>query len=286
MALKSALVVALTIAGLIFLATFVVALVQTKERVKPTAYEVFVGAFTNFFDTLGIGSFAPTTTFYRARKTIDDRLIPGTLNVGHTIPTFAEAYIFIDKVAVDPRTLVAMIASATLGAIVGAPVVAKMSRSRVQLGMGVALVVVCAILVRRQFAFHEDGAKLGFEGGIFWFAVAMNFVFGALMTIGVGLYAPCLVMVTLLGMNPKSGFPIMMGSCAFLQALGSIPFIRSKSYAPGASVGLSLGGIPAVLVAAFIVKELDLYWVKWLVAVVVVYTAIMLLRAARQKAPA
>jgi uncharacterized membrane protein YfcA len=282
--LKNALVVALTIAGLVFLGTFIASLVTTKERVKPTAYEIFVGAFTNFFDTLGIGSFAPTTTFYRARKTIDDRLIPGTLNVGHTIPTFAEAYIFMDKVAVDPRTLVAMIASATLGAIVGAPFVAKMTRSRVQLGMGIALLVVCAILVRRQFAFSEDGAKLGFEGGIFWFAVAMNFVFGALMTIGVGLYAPCLIMVTLLGMNPKSGFPIMMGSCAFLQALGSIPFIRTKSFAPGASVGLSLGGIPAVLAAAFIVKSLDLYWVKWLVAVVVVYTAFALLRAARRHA--
>jgi uncharacterized membrane protein YfcA len=174
-----------------------------------------------------------------------------------------------------------MIASATLGAIFGAPIVAKMSRSRVQLGMGIALLVVCVILVRRQFDV-KGGSLDGFDGASFWIAVAGNFVFGALMTIGVGLYAPCLVMVSLLGLNPKAGFPIMMGSCAFLQALGSIPFIRGKSYAPGASVGLSLGGIPAVLVAAFIVKELDLYWVKWLVAVVVVYTAIMLLRAARR----
>ena len=284
MALKNALLVALGIAGLVFVASFVASLVTTRERVRPTLYEVFVGAFTNFFDTLGIGSFAPTTTFYRARKTIDDRLIPGTLNVGHTIPTFAEAYIFIDKVTVDPRTLVAMISAATLGAIFGAPVVAKMSRSRVQLGMGVALLVVCAILVWRQIGLRQDGVLTGFDGTTFWFAVAMNFVFGALMTIGVGLYAPCLVMVTLLGLNPKAGFPIMMGSCAFLQALGSIPFIRARSYAPGASVGLSLGGVPAVLAAAFIVKDLPLYWVKWLVAVVVVYTAFMLLRAARQKA--
>ena len=281
--MKNALLVALGIAGLVFLATWLASLVTTKERVKPTLYETFVGAFTNFFDTLGIGSFAPTTTFYRARKTIDDRLIPGTLNVGHTVPTFAEAYIFIDKVNVDPRTLVAMIASATLGAIVGAPIVAKMPRSRVQLGMGIALLIVCAILVRRQFELRE-GALDGFSGATFWIAVAGNFVFGALMTIGVGLYAPCLVMVSLLGLNPKAGFPIMMGSCAFLQALGSIPFIRGRSYAPAASVGLSLGGIPAVLVAAFIVKELDLYWVKWLVSIVVVYTAFMLLRAARRPA--
>jgi len=248
----------------------------------PTPLAIGVGAVTNFFDTLGIGSFAPTTTLYRVKKTIDDRLIPGTLNIGHTIPTFAEAYIFIDKVAVDPRTLVTMISAATLGAIFGAPVVARLPRPRVQLGMGLALLLVFVFLIWRQIGLPQDGTKTGLTGVEFYVAVGANFVFGALMTIGVGLYAPCLVVVSLLGMNPKAGFPIMMGSCAFLQALGSIPFIRQRSFAPGASVGLSLGGVPAVLVAAFIVKDLPLYWVKWLIAVVVIYTAVMLLRAARR----
>jgi uncharacterized membrane protein YfcA len=281
MTAKTALFVALGAAGLVFCGVWAAALVRGKERMMPSPYEILVGAVTNFFDTLGIGSFATTTTFYRARKTIDDRLLPGTLNVGHTIPTFAEAYIFIDKINVDPKTLVTMIAAATAGAVLGAPIVARLSRRRVQIGMGLALLVVCVILIWRQIGLPEDGAKSGLEGGAFVLAVVANFVLGALMTIGVGLYAPCLVVVTLLGMNPKAGFPIMMGSCAFLQALGSIPFIRQKSYAPGAAIGLSLGGVPAVLIAAFIVKELPLYWVKWLVAVVVVYTAAMLLRAAR-----
>jgi uncharacterized membrane protein YfcA len=284
---KSALFGALAIAFAVHVASFAWGLAKARargERVLPTAYEAFVGAVTNFFDTLGIGSFATTTTFYRARKTVDDRLVPGTLNVGHTIPTFAEAFIFIDKIDVDPKTLVAMVAAATLGALLGAPIVARLPRRKVQIGLGSALLVVCGILVWRQIGLPEDGAKIGLTGAAFALAVIANFALGALMTIGVGLYAPCLVVVSLLGMNPKAGFPIMMGSCAFLQSFGSIPFIRQKSFAPAASLGLALGGVPAVLIAAFIVKELPLYWVKWLVAVVVVYTAITLLRAARVRA--
>ncbi|HEY1956177.1 MAG TPA: sulfite exporter TauE/SafE family protein [Polyangiaceae bacterium] len=252
------------------------------ERLRPTPYEIFVGIVTDFFDTLGIGSYATTTTFYRARKTIDDRQLPGTMTIGHLIPTFAEALIFIKQVQVDPVTMGAMIAAATAGAVIGAPIVASWPRRYVQIGMGLALLVVTVILVGRQLWVPGEGTKVGLEGGAFAIAVAANFVLGALMTIGVGLYAPCLVVVSLLGMNPKAGFPIMMGSCAFLQSAASIPFIRRGAYSPSAAIGLSLGGLPAVLVAAFIVKELPLYWVKWLVAVVVVYTAITLLLAARR----
>jgi uncharacterized membrane protein YfcA len=281
---RAALFLALGIAGLMFASAFVRGLSRAHrdgERVLPGAWELAVGAFTNFFDTLGIGSFAPTTSLYRARreKTVDDRLLPGTLNVGHTIPTFVEAYIFIDKIEVEPRTLILMIAAATLGALVGAPYVARLSRPRVQMGMGCALLAVAAFVVWRQIGIPQDGLKNGLSGASLVLAVAANLVLGALMTIGIGLYAPCLVVVSLLGMTPKAGFPIMVGSCAFLQAFGSIQFIRRKSFAPAASLGLSLGGVPAVLVAAFIVKELPLYWAKWLVAVVIVYTAITLLRA-------
>jgi uncharacterized membrane protein YfcA len=283
---KTTLFVLLGAFGLIFLSAWALGLRETAsrgERIRPTAYETFVGMVTDFFDTLGIGSYATTTTFYRARKTIDDRFLPGTLTIGHTIPTFAEAFIFIRIVHVDPRTMASMIAAATAGAVLGAPVVARFSRRWVQIGLGLALLAVVAILVGRQLWSPHEGAKIGLEGAGFAIAVVANFILGALMTIGVGLYAPCLVVVSLLGMSPKAAFPIMMGSCAFLQSLASIPFIRAKSYAPAAAVGLSLGGLPAVLVAAFIVKELPLYWVKWLVAVVVVYTAATLLLAARRE---
>ena len=299
---KAALFVLLGAFAAMFLAVFAAGLRDARargERLRPTPYEIFVGVVTDFFDTLGIGSYATTTTLYRlpalravarpsagaqrARKTIDDRVLPGTLTIGHLIPTFAEAFIFIKNVEVDPRTMASMIAAATAGAVIGAPVVAAWPRRYVQIGLGLALLAVVAILVGRQVWSPEEGAKIGLAGGSLAIAVAASFVLGALMTIGVGLYAPCLVVVSLLGMNPKAGFPIMMGSCAFLQAAASVPFIRRRAFSPSAAIGLSLGGLPAVFVAAFIVKSLALYWVKWLVAVVVVYTAVTLLLAARRE---
>jgi uncharacterized membrane protein YfcA len=253
------------------------------ERVRPTPYELLVGLITDFFDALGIGSFATTTVLYRLRRTIDDRLLPGTLNVGHTIPTFAQAFLFTTAVEVESLTLVAMIGAAVAGALLGAPVVARWPRRRVQAGMGCALLILTAVLIWRQIGLPEGAGTLGLSGAKLALGVAGNFVLGALMTIGVGLYAPCLVLVSLLGMTPKTGFPIMMCSCAFLMPLASVPFVRQGSYAPRAALGLTLAGLPAVLLAVFVVKELPLYWVKWMVAVVVIYTALTLLRAATRE---
>ena len=254
------------------------------QRIRPTAYELLVGFVTDFFDTLGIGSFATTTSLYRARKTIDDRYLPGTLNVGHTIPTFAQAFIFTKIVDVEASTLIAMIVAAAAGALIGGPIVARWPRRNIQIGMGCALLVLTVVLAYRQLWTEPTTGTIGLSGGLFAAGVAGNFALGALMTIGVGLYAPCLVMVSLLGMNPDTGFPIMMSSCAFLMPVASVPFVRQQCYSPRAALGLTLAGLPAVLIAAPLVGKLPLYWIKWLVAVVVIYTAVTLLRAASREA--
>jgi uncharacterized membrane protein YfcA len=101
--------------------------------------------------------------------------------------------------------------------------------------------------------------------------------------LGVGLYAPCLILVTLLGMNPLAAFPIMMGSCALLMPVGGARFVRARHYSPGAALGLACGGIPGVLCAAFIVRSLPLEWLRWLVVVVVVYAALLMLFSARRE---
>ena len=240
-----------------------------------------IGAVTNFFDTLGIGSFATTTSMYRMRRMVPDRLIPGTLNVGHTLPTIVQAFIYTQLIKVDVTTLVAMIGASVLGAWLGAGVVAHWSKKKIQFGMGIALIVTGVILAFKaagQLPSADEGA-LGVTGVKLLFAISGNFVLGALMTIGIGLYAPGIVLVVLLGMNPNAAFPIMMGSCAFLMPVGSMRFVREKAYDPEAALGLAIGGVPAVLVAAFIVKSMPLAAVMWLVVVVVGYTAISLLRA-------
>ena len=246
----------------------------------PTAAGLGVGAVTNFFDTLGIGSFATTTTFYRLMGSVDDRLLPGTLNVGHTLPTLFQAFIYIVVIDVDVVTLVAMVAAATIGAWLGARIVAGLSRRHVQLGLGSALVVAAGIMVARQLELVPGGGDaLGVTGVRLALAVAGNFLLGALMTLGIGLYAPCMMLVSLLGMNPRAAFPIMMGSCAFLMPVASARFVRAGAYDLRASLGLALGGPPAVLVAAFLVRELPLDWVKWLVVIVITFTGINLVRA-------
>ncbi len=253
-------------------------LAAKANSAAPTMLRIAVGAVTNFFDTLGIGSFATTTTLFRLTRMVDDRAIPGTLNVGHTLPTVAQTFIYTTIIPVDPLTLFSMIGASIVGAWLGAGVVARWPRRNVQIGMGIALLVAATLMFMTQMQlFPGGGDALGVRGARLIIAVGVNFMLGALMTLGIGLYAPCMILVSLLEMNPKAAFPIMMGSCAFLMPAGSIRFIREKSYSFAAAFGLMIGGIPAVLLAAYIVKELPLETVRWLVIVVVVYTSISML---------
>ena len=253
---------------------------------RPTFGAVVLGAVTNFFDTLGIGSFASTTAYLKFRRLVSDELIPGTLNVGHALPTIAQAVIFTTAVAVAPLTLVSMVAAAVAGAYLGAGIVARLPRRGVQLGMGIALIVAAGLFTMKIVGvLPPGGAALGLTGGLLVFAVAANFVLGALMSLGIGLYAPCLILVSLLGMNPIAAFPIMMASCACLMPVGSLAFIRERKYDRRTAIGLALGGIPGVLVAAFIVRSLPLEWLYWLVVVVVLYAAALMLRSALAREP-
>lgn len=268
-----------------YLITWVTAIRKTRgsEPIAPTAARLgmAIGFITNFFDTLGIGSFATTTSIFKFLKSVKDEYIPGTLNVGHTLPTIVQAFIYIAGVDVDIKTLVLMIAASVMGTWLGAGVVAGWSRRKVQIGMGFALLAAAALMLMTQLGIAAaGGVDLGLSGTKLLIGIAGNFLLGALMSLGIGLYGPCLILISLLGMNPTTAFPIMMGSCAFLMPVGSARFIRKGSYNLRAALGLAIGGIPAVLIAALIVKQLPLSAVRWLVVIVVVYTAVMMLRSA------
>jgi uncharacterized membrane protein YfcA len=252
----------------------------------PRAGDLLLGLIANFFDTLGIGSFAPTTAIFKFRHRPPDEEIPGTLNAGHALPTLLQALIFIALVTVDLTTLIAMIAASVIGAWFGAGAVARLPRRGIQIGMGLALLAAAAVfLATNLHLMPGGGSALGLHGGTLVLAVLVNCVLGALMTLGVGLYAPCLILVSLLGMNPLAAFPIMMGSCAFLMPVGALRFIKARRYKLAAALGLALGGIPGVLLAAFIVKSLPMMWLRALVVVVVVYAAVLMLGSARRSAP-
>jgi uncharacterized membrane protein YfcA len=243
-------------------------------RKWPSWLETFLGFVTNFFDTLGIGSFAPTTSVFKLFKLVPDEHIPGTLNIGHTFPTVTQAFLFITAVDMDFTTLVLMIGASVAGAWFGAGVVACWPRRNIRIGMGIALIVAATLFAMTNLhIIVGGGSALSLTGSKLALGIAGNLFLGALMTLGIGLYGPCMILVSLLGMDPKAAFPIMMGSCAFLMPVGSIRFLDKRCYSSPAALGLALGGVPAVLIAFYIVKSMDIVTVRWLVVAVVLYTA-------------
>jgi len=279
---KTILFAALGLVTVVFVAAWIRAARKERRSGPPGPLGLAIGFVTNFFDTLGIGSFAPTTSIFKLKGLVPDERIPGTLNVGHALPTIAQAFIFIAIVEVEMTTLAGMIAASVAGAWLGAGVVASWPRRTVQIGMGLALLAAATFFAMTNLGlFPGGGVALGLRSPLLWAGLVGNFALGALMTLGIGLYAPCMILVALLGMNPRAAFPIMMGSCAFLMPIGGLRFLARGSYSFRAAMALTIGGIPAVLIAAFLIKSLPLTWLRWLVFAVVLYTAFAMLRSAR-----
>jgi uncharacterized membrane protein YfcA len=276
-----ALLVPLSLAILVFAAILIRAAVA--KRAVPNFEAGLVGAIVCFFDTLGIGSFAPTTAWLKFRKVVPDRLIPPTMLVGLTPPSMAESIIFLILlgVLVDPVLLVGCCIALLMGGLLGAPLVARTRVWIVQLVVGTALVLAAgAYAMTNLHMFPGGGTASSLPLGLMIVAIAANFVFGLLLNFGVGNYAPTLVMLSLMGMDPRLCFPIMAAGAALTGAGASIRHIQIGQIDLRIVLGLAIGGIPAVLVAAFIVKTMPLEILRWLVIVVVLYAAAVMFRAA------
>ena len=279
--MKTVLFVALGLCTLVFLAIWIAEIRRSGREAKPSLRDCAIGVVTLFFDTLGIGAFATTTAAFKLWKLVPDEDIPGTLNIGITLPGVVEGFIYMSVVDVDVKTLTLMIVAAAAGSWFGAGVVSRWPRRAIQIGMGITLLVTAGFLLLTQLhVLPAGGDLLGLTGYKLVIAVAANALLGALMTLGIGFFAPCMTVIYLLGMSPRAAFPIMMGSCAFLCAVGSIRFIQERRYRLPSALGIALGGIPGVLLAAYLVKELPLRQLRWLVFVVMLYTAYMMLRSA------
>jgi uncharacterized membrane protein YfcA len=276
------LLAALAALGLAF--TFV--LLRTaanRSELRPRLEAIGLGAVANFFDTLGIGSFATTTAWIKFRRLVPDAFIPATLNVGHALPTVAQSAIFlvILGVHVDPALLASCIVSAVLGSLVGARLVVRAPVRLVQAVVGIALVVAALLYAMSNLELMPIGGQAtALPASAMAIAVAVHFVLGALMAFGIGLYAPSLILLSLLGLDPRLAFPIMASACAFLMPVTGFSFMKSKRIDLRVVLGIAIGGIPAVLLAAFVVKEMPIVWLRWGVVVVVLYAAFLLLRAA------
>ena len=241
-----------------------------------------IGFITNFFDTLGIGSLAPLTALLRGFKQSEDKLIPGTLNVSVTIPVMIEAFVFITIIKVEKITLFLMIVAAIIGSAIGAGILSKLSEKLIQRLVGIALIITAFLLLSGQMGWIKElgvGKAIGLTGIKLIIAVLVNIALGAFQAAGIGMYAPSMALVYLLGMSPAVAFPIMMASSAFALPSASIRYIKDQAYNRKVAITITLSGSIGVLIAAFIVKTLDVYLLTWLVIIVIIYTGITLIKS-------
>ncbi len=252
------------------------------EPLRPTLLQVAIGFVVNFFDTLGIGSLATTTAVFKALRMVPDERLPGTMIVGLTLSVATQALIFISKIEIDITLLVLMVATALVGGWLGAGIVSRLPRRPIQLGMGAALLVAATFMTIAQLnKMPVGGTALSLGGGPLLIALGVNFVLGALIMLGIGNYGPTFVLLSALGMDPRAAFPIMMGSGAFAALLGCLEFIKRRNQVNQPAIGLAIGGIPGVLVAALLVTSLPIDLLRWLVIAVVAYAAVGMLRRPR-----
>ncbi len=258
-----------------------------STRDTPMAGLLGLGAITNFFDTQGIGSIPTTTAILRLFHLFDDEKNPRTLNVGHAIPTITECVIFIILLGwlIDVPTIVSMVVAGGIGAWFGTGIVVHWPRRTMQRAMAVALVITAGFMALRMLANLNLGSgTIGLTGLALAIAVLGSIVIGSLTSLGIGNYAPTMAMTFMLGMNAKAVFPIMAASASLILPAAALRFYRGGRFDRRASIGLAFGGIPGVLVAAFLVKDLPLNVVKWIVVCVLIYTAVTLWMSSRNAA--
>ncbi|MGY3855601.1 TSUP family transporter [Aeromonas aquatilis] len=264
--------------GLVFIFMLVQACWRKKQsgsfEATPFWPVALIGGVANFLDTLGVGSFAVKAACYKQFKLIDDRVLPGTLNGQCVLPTVTQSLIFVGAVAVEPLTLISMMMAAAAGAAWGARHVASFDRQTIRLVMAISLLVVAGLIFAGLLGlFPVGGDAMGLSGYKLAIALLGNFIFGVLMNVGIGLFAPCMTLVYLLGMNPLAAFPIMMGSTAVLSVFSAGTFIRKGAFDAKAVLAVAIFGPIGVVLAAMLVKSMDMEMLKWLVAFIVIYTS-------------
>jgi len=280
---------ALSSLALVYSVLFILDIVKHRETLEQeTRFSISggIGFLTNFLDTLGIGSFAPMTALLRGFKQIQDRVIPGTLNVSCTIPVVAEAFIFITVIQVEMVTLIAMVVTAIIGTVLGAAIISKLPENKIQIIMAIALFATAFFMIAGQFGWIAGlgtGTAIGLTGVKLIIAVVVNFFLGAFQAAGIGMYAPSMALVYILGMAPRVAFPIMMSSSAFTLPPASMKYIKTGAYNRKASLAISIAGIVGVFIAAFIVKSLPVNILIWFVITAILYAAVTLLMASRKK---
>lgn len=253
---------------------------------KHWVYNAIVGFAASFLNTLGIDSFATSSAAFKFGKSVHDIHLPGVLNVGNAFPVCVQAFLFFQlaevEIEVETITLLLMLAAAIAGSILGAKFVNKLNAQGVRLLMGIGLFLLGTVMALRQVGigpFGTSGDAFALTGIKLVIGVVVNFILGALMCIGVGPYAPCLALVSVLGMNIQAALPIMMGSCAYLMAFGNGPqFVKANRYDMVATLCQMFAGTVGVILAYKFINSISVNMIFWIILVVVFLTSLMFFR--------
>ncbi|MDO4911976.1 MAG: sulfite exporter TauE/SafE family protein [Lactobacillus sp.] len=278
---------ALFAAMIIFNAYFVVAFILDLKRhpdfmqEKASSKGLPFTAFLIFFlSTFGISDFALGTAIYEKLNWVSIKKLPGTLNTTFALPVMTMALAYISNVQVDVLTLIVCIACQTLGAYIGPFLVVKLPEKTVKRIVGFGLILASILIVLGQLnLIPSDGTATGLTGIKLVIAGIALFIFGALNNLGIGCYAPTMITIYLLGMNPIVAYPIMMGGGSFSTPIGSVQFVKLDTYSRKVTLFTMIFGVLGVFVAVFLVKNLNVYMLKWILLVVLIYSAHSLLRS-------
>lgn len=249
-----------------------------------------IGFIATFCDTIGVGSFAITVAGLNATKSVKNaKNLPGTLNLGLTIPNLLTGTLFVSAIQVDLVTLITLVVAAMLGSVCGAKVVNKVNKKFVTLFVSICLATAGILMILTQVGIFTNPGTSGLSGWKLGVGIISFFIIGGLQSFGVGLYAPALAVVSLLGMATIVAFPIMTCASGFAMPATAWVFHRDNNYNPKVSLGLLLGGVLGT-VAAFLIIFVGIqggigikmdtftYYLKWFAVLVVCYASFTLLR--------
>lgn len=271
------------IAGIVIIKDYI----KNREQwvtVRETVLHYIIGVFVNFFDALGIGSFATTTTAYGLFQLVEDRKIPGTLNAGVAIPVIFEALLFTSSVKVEFSTLIPVVISGVVGAALGNKLVAKVKEKPVTLVMAIGLLISALLMLGSKFGILPAGGDaIGLAGIKLMIACVGNFILGVALNFSIGNFTPCMCMVYMLGMSPLVSFPIMMCTGAVSTPTTGLMSLKEGLVNRHAVMGLTVGGMFGVAIAVYVVKSMSISTLQWIVIAVVLYTSATMFRRATRK---
>lgn len=282
MTLTSLILMFIILVNSVFAIRFLLDLIKHKHELNEESGNKLLLAISSpiifFFSSFGISDFAISTIFYRMKKLVSDKKLPGTLNTQCVIPVAVMALAFISVITVDIATLVTCIAAQVIGAYIGPRFVVKLSPKTIRSFISVGLIIATLFIMAGKFnLIPSGGTATGLSGIKLIIAAVCLCVFGALNNIGVGSYSLTMATIYTLGMNPAIAFPIMMGASAFSVPIGSMEFIKYGQYSRKITLFTSTFGTLGVLVGVYLVKDLNISMLQWLVATILFYSGISML---------